>query len=58
MSNEKVKKGECTCPKEKERSVNDLPGAALNVADKCKVTEELIKERTATLDNNPHSQGL
>lgn len=58
MSTEKVKKGKCTCPKAKEENVRDLPGAALNVADDCRVTKELIKERTATLDNNPHSQGL
>lgn len=58
MSTEKAKKGKCACPKTKEGSVNDLPGAAINVADDCKVTKELIKERTATLDNNPHSEGL
>lgn len=34
------------------------PGAAEDNADKGKVTEQEVKQRTETLDFNPHSEGI
>ncbi len=37
----------------KEKAVDTYPGVAVDAADKEKVDKELVKERTATLNNNP-----
>lgn len=38
-----------------KNALNDLPGAAIDKADDCKVSRGLEKERTATLNNNPRN---
>lgn len=39
-----------------EYAKEDLPGASIDVADNEKDTENLVKERTKTLDNEPYGQ--
>lgn len=41
------------CSKQKARE--DLPGAAINAADNDNVNQELVEERTRTLNNNPRN---
>ena len=38
-----------------EQAVDNFPGAAIDKADKDKVTPDLVKERTTTLNNNPRN---
>lgn len=38
-----------------EKALQDYPGAAIDVADKDKVDPALVKERTATINDNPRS---
>ncbi len=47
-------------PKSKEqvKAEQNYSGAAVDTADKDKVTEKEEKERTCTLDFNPHSEGV
>lgn len=46
-------KKSCCCTK--KQTEEELPGAAVNVADNDKVDAELVKERTSTLNNNPRN---
>lgn len=48
-------KKSCGCSCNRDKALNDLPGAAINEADRDKVSEELVKERTKTLNNNPRN---
>lgn len=41
---------------EKDSAVNHLPGAAVDRADEDKVSDQLVEERTKTLNNNPRNQ--
>lgn len=43
----------CSCSRNEARQ--DLPGAAINAADNDKVNEDLVKERTKTINNNPRN---
>lgn len=45
----------CGCSCKKQEAREDLPGAAVNAADNDKVNEDLVKERTSTLNNNPRN---
>lgn len=45
----------CTAGCTKKQALKDLPGAAVNNADNDKVNEELVEERTKTLNNNPRN---
>lgn len=45
----------CGCGCTKQEAREDLPGAAVNAADNDKVNEDLVKERTSTLNNNPRN---
>lgn len=45
----------CSCGCSRTKAEQDLPGAAVNAADKDKVNEDLVKERTSTLNNNPRN---
>lgn len=56
MATKEVKK--CNCEKSADKAVDKYPGAAVNIADNEKVNPDLVKERTKTLDMNPHSEGL
>lgn len=38
-------------------AVNKYPGAAVDTADKDRVSEKEIKQRTRTLNNNPRNEG-
>lgn len=40
-----------------EKAERDLPGVAINVGDDEAESPELVKERTATLNNNPENEG-
>lgn len=42
---------------ELEKAIQDLPGAAIDAADDNADTSKLVKERTATLNNNPRNNG-
>ncbi|MBD5209780.1 MAG: hypothetical protein HDS69_10685 [Bacteroidales bacterium] len=46
-----------TTQSEIEEARRDLPGAAVNAADENADNSELVKERTATLNNNPRNEG-
>lgn len=46
-------KKSCGCSK--KEALENLPGAAIDAADKDKTNEELVKERTCTLNNNPRN---
>ncbi|MCM1292814.1 MAG: hypothetical protein NC230_04445 [Bacteroides sp.] len=37
------------------KSVDNLPGVAINIADNDCSSERLVKERTKTLNNNPRN---
>ena len=41
---------------EKDHAVDHLPGAAVDHANKNKVSEKLVDERTCTLNNNARNQ--
>ena len=45
----------CSCGCSRQEAREDLPGAAINAADNDKVNEELVKERTSTINNNPRN---
>lgn len=45
----------CTKGCSRNQAREDLPGASINAADKDKVSPELVKERTGTLNNNPRN---
>lgn len=34
-------------------AADDLPGAAVDIADDCQVNDSLVDERTKALNNNP-----
>lgn len=48
-------KKSCGCCCSKQEAREELPGAAVNAADNDKVNENFVKERTATLNNNPRN---
>lgn len=41
-----------------EKRWHDLPGTAINAADKNAVNPSLVKERTCTLNNNPRNTDM
>lgn len=53
-------KRKCCCKtKETEVKPQDLyAGAAVDTADANKTTKEMVKERTATLNNNPRNKDI
>ena len=44
--------------KQAEEGLRDLPGAAINAADNNKVNDNLVNERTSTLNNNPRNSDM
>lgn len=40
---------------ERDKAIDNYPGAAIDRADDDKVDEELVKERTCMLNNNPRN---
>lgn len=38
-----------------DESADNYPGAAVNIADDCKVDSEMVKEDVKNLNNNPRS---
>lgn len=48
-------KKRCCCRK---KAAETKPGAAVDIADKEKVTKKEVDERTAALDENPASEPL
>jgi hypothetical protein len=51
------KKKRCCCRNKKQESKagEEYPGVAINQADDNKVSKNLVKERTETLNNNPRN---
>ena len=39
----------------KNTSASEYPGVAIDIADNDKTNEKLVKERTATINNNPRN---
>lgn len=53
------KKRKCCCRSKGQTPAPDIyPGASVNQADNKKVDKKLVKERTATLNNNPRNNDL
>ena len=50
-----MKNGKCGCGRSRQQARKDFPGAAINAADKDSVNKDLVKERTAALNNNPRN---
>lgn len=46
---------ESTIQKEQTTALKNYPGAAINKADKNKVSPEMVKERVKTQNNNPRN---
>lgn len=44
-----------TLSEEELAAMKDLPGAAIDKADKEKANPDLVRERTSTLNNNPRN---
>ncbi len=40
---------------ETKKALENLPGAAIDTADKEKTNPDLVRERTSTLNNNPRN---
>lgn len=55
---DKIKEAICSDADTEKQGLQDLPGAAINVADQNKVNTELVKERTSTLNNNPRNTDM
>lgn len=48
---------ETNADKKLNKAEKEYPGAAVNKADKEKVSKKLVEERTCTLNNNPRNEG-
>lgn len=48
----------CSPEGQAAKAAGQYPGASVDIADTEKVDPKLVKERTKTLDFNPHSDGI